>query len=143
MKKDDLAGLLEISLTVFEASQAKLHPILKEEMRLRDLLADLSQDAAVARLSFQTDLNMRAVRADEAWNTWAEQNRRTLNLKLAQILAQKEVAMASVKKSFGKLEALRAISAVAKKESEARLAVRNSDAQLQAYLTRVNNTRTF
>ncbi|MGX9352322.1 hypothetical protein ACS3QZ_14055 [Shimia sp. W99] len=106
MKEEQLAQLHEVAQAKYDASQAKLAAITAEERRLRDLLANLTRDQEIGRGASIADGAFRAVRGDQAWNSWVGNRRAVLNLQLARLLVVREAAMTEVQGAFGKADVL-------------------------------------
>ena len=106
MKEEHLAQLHDVARAKYDAAQARLASVTAEERRLRDLLANLTRDQEIGRGALISDSAFRAVRGDQAWNSWVGNRRATLNLQLARLLVVRETAMAEVQEAFGKADVL-------------------------------------
>ena len=117
MTPQDLETLARISDAKYRRSRAALDPLLAEEARLRGELARLAGQERAARGTADMSL-MRPCGADVAWFAWIDRTRRRLNTDLARVLAQKEPAMARMRREFGRslvAEALRDEAAEARR----------------------------
>ncbi|MEP2532367.1 hypothetical protein [Shimia sp.] len=106
MKRAHLSALADITNLQLELSQNALASLLSEERRLRAMLADLSRDVERGQKTLLSDDSYKAIRGDHNWNQWVGRSRLALNLKLAKLLARKELAIKEAKKAFGKAEVL-------------------------------------
>ncbi len=113
MKTDQLKDLLQLAETAFAAEQSKLAHLSSQEHDLRDQLAALmsSRQQSVDRLA-PTPAGRAG--AEVRWHRWIDSRRETLNRELASVLAKRATAVSSVRKAFGKKEALAALVARAK-----------------------------
>jgi hypothetical protein len=96
--------ILEIK---FQNGQKAFSKIVAAEGKLRSELAKLDDMAIRAE---QANYNkMQAIGADVVWKAWLGRTKTTLNLELAQVLAQKEAMKGRVRREYGKLLASRAL----------------------------------
>ncbi len=116
-----LADLLEAAQ---RADAARLRDIRAQEDDLRMAIARLearvSGHAVLPAVQWQ---GFHATGADMLWQRWAERTRRDLQMRLARVLAQKETAIAALRRSHGRSEAaarLVADHAEARRQARAR-----------------------
>jgi|SRR6056297_3102430 len=116
---DDLVAVTE---AIYRAKLAELEPVLLQERRLRRALADLDEktreNAAVPSVEL-TDLQR--LGGDVMWRAWVAESRAELQMRLAQVLARKAEKMATLRKSFGKAEA---VSIMNRQQAEVHKALR-------------------
>ena len=105
---DQLQALATLTCARFEAERAKLHAFFEVEAALRRDLARLEAHAReMAHLAPAQLGQVRAIGADIAWQGWQIQKRSEVNLRLALHLAQKELALARLRRAYGKMDAAR------------------------------------
>ena len=85
----------------FQKKQAVFLAVVQQEKKLRLQLENLKSQISNSQNEEHQD--MQAIGADLTWQSWVESSKRSLNLELAQVLAQKETLLANVKKDYGKL----------------------------------------
>lgn len=90
----------------YRQSQHSLQIVITQEVRVRNELTTLRQHRKTARdLELTDEPEMRGMGADVIWEKWLEKSTIKLNIDLAKILATKEIHIARVRNSFGKLQA--------------------------------------
>ncbi|MEM9575679.1 MAG: hypothetical protein AAF999_01555 [Pseudomonadota bacterium] len=94
----DLEQMLDLRFRKKQMGYAK---IVSQEARLREQLRKLDDQAREAERS--QDHQLRTIGADVIWKSWLERTKRSLNMELAQIMAQKEALKAGVRREYGKL----------------------------------------
>ncbi|MDQ2093984.1 hypothetical protein [Rhodalgimonas zhirmunskyi] len=105
MKSDELESLRTITETAYRADLAHLNRIATEEAQIQMEIVALIDD--VARADGQEALSsmpLRHIGGDILWRGWVGRKRAQLNIRLATTRAQKEQALSSLKKSFGKMK---------------------------------------
>jgi len=95
---EKLNALLVMKLRLEERAYNKLRA---REAAIRSDLERLSTQERDARKS--TTVEMRAIGADISWQAWLGRSAASLNLQLAEILAQKENYVDQVRKAHGKV----------------------------------------
>ena len=122
-KMQILVKLMEIQ---YQRDRLALQSIIKDELRIREELMTLQEHTRLARLlGLDDEPEMRAMGADVVWERWLERSRVSLNLKLATVLATKEMHLTRVRKSFGKLQAANAKSEQILLATKKRMKVKN------------------
>lgn len=97
-----LKALRKITSVKYEAEQAALQTLLTQEANLRSELARLKELMQNTRADAMAPNEMRAIGADVLWQGWIGRSMATLNIRLAAILAQKEMRMNALRQAFGK-----------------------------------------
>ena len=113
MKIDQLASLQQLTDLAYQRDLAELAPILEREKQLRTQLSSLEEKAKQGRQTESALELMRPMGADILWERWLARHRRDINSQLAQVLAEKERRVSSLRKSFGRS---RVTTEVAKQE---------------------------
>ena len=93
-----LKQLLEVRYLM---EQTAIADLLRRENRLRADLAKLDQHARSADTPDGT--RMQLIGADILWKAWVGRAKSSLNVELAQVLAQKESVFHRVQQEFGKM----------------------------------------
>lgn len=93
----------------FKKKQGAFLAVVQQEKQLRAQLKKLDTQARTSQI--QEHQNMQAIGADVIWQSWIERSKKSLNMELAQVLAQKETLLSNVKKDYGKLLVSRELSA--------------------------------
>ena len=101
MKTKTLKELEQLLDLKFRKKQFRYAKVLSHESRLREQLQRLDDQAKEAQKS--KDHKLRAIGADVIWKSWLDRTKRTLNMELAQVLAQKEGLKSGVRREYGKL----------------------------------------
>lgn len=100
VKLDQMKQMQALLEAKFLKQQSAILDLLQREGSLR---SDLNKLERQARLNENAEYSeMQAIGADVIWKAWIGKTKGSLNLELAQVLAQKEVARAGVKASFGR-----------------------------------------
>ncbi|MEP1610553.1 MAG: hypothetical protein ABJL72_01390 [Roseobacter sp.] len=97
-KLDELEKVLTLR---FQKKQQVFAKIVNEEGRLRSQLSKLEEQERASDST--SNHNQKAIGADVIWKAWLSRSRASINLELAQVLAQKESLLSSVRKEYGKL----------------------------------------
>ncbi len=101
----DLDRLKQATDAVYQAEQAKMRDILRQEADLRRALGDLDEKRHAARALPADQLAApRAIGADMLWQSWIQRTRQNLNVKLAQVLVKKAERQAALTRAFGRTE---------------------------------------
>jgi len=101
LSKRQLKSIEQIFDLKFKKKQGAFLAVVQQEKQLRAQLNKLDIQARSSQV--HEHQNMQAIGADVIWQSWVERTRKTLNLELAQVLAQKEALLANVKKDYGRL----------------------------------------
>ena len=101
----------------FKKKQGAFIAVVQQENQLRSQLSKLETQFRESQID--GDQRMQAIGADVIWHSWVERSKKSLNMELAQVLAQKEKLLSNVKKDYGKLLISRELSSsMEKAESE-------------------------
>ncbi len=115
MKSNELNSIETLLEIKFQERQRVFAKFASVEAKLRDDLAKLDRMAKASEESGHTQ--MKAIGADVVWQAWLGRTRTSLNIELAQALAQKEAMKGRVKKDYGKLLACRGLLGKARKQA--------------------------
>lgn len=106
MTPQDLAGLARVAGTAYAAAEARLLRLRREEAELRQQIASLEaarRDRAAEAVA--TDIALRAG-ADLRWEGWIDRRASELATRLAQLMAQVEMARDELSGAFGRRTAV-------------------------------------
>ncbi|MCQ0091828.1 hypothetical protein [Roseovarius sp. M141] len=107
---NDLHQLKQATEAAYQAEQAKLRDVLRQEADLRHALVDLDEKRRAARaLPADQWAAPRAIGADMLWQGWTQRSRQDLNVQLAQVLVSKAEKMAALTQTFGRAEVVSAL----------------------------------
>lgn len=120
MNLENLRELHALTDAKYKAQQQVFQQVLQRENSLR---ADLKRLEEQARLSISVDNpQMKSIGADIIWSAWLEKAKTSLNMRLAQVLAEKDQHIRQVRQAYGKVmaseELLEVIIANTKKSSQ-------------------------
>lgn len=101
MKKNAMFEMEKILDLKFQRKQQVFSKVLAQEAKLRAQIGQLNEQEQDAEQSNQQ--HIKAIGADVIWKAWLERTKTALNMELAQVLAQKERLLVSVRKDYGKL----------------------------------------
>lgn len=105
-----LQELRQITRMVLDVERMKLQRIAAKEKyitdRMKEMESQSSQRAKQLLTKGGSDLALFAG-ADPRWDSWKQQQKRTLNTQRAALLANRDVQRLSTEKAFGKDEAVR------------------------------------
>lgn len=108
----DLDQLKRAMDAAYQAEQARMRDILRQEADLRRELAELDGKRRAARSLGADELAApRAIGADMLWQGWTQRTRQTLNVQLAQVLVKKAQEQAALTRAFGRAEVVSALLA--------------------------------
>ena len=105
MKRASLTEMERLLEMKFQRKQHVFSKVVAEENRLRAQIRQLDEQARDAAQT--TGQPLRAIGADVIWKAWVDRTKTSLNLELAQVLAQKERLRGTVRKEFGKVQVSR------------------------------------
>ncbi|WP_306115837.1 MULTISPECIES: hypothetical protein [unclassified Roseovarius] len=115
---DALQDLANLTDAIYQAELQKMAVLNHKEAEIRRKIADLE---TLRRDNLQlpsNDLNaVRQIGADVLWQGWVGHTRESLNIELAQILAQKEYMKSALQRAFGKQAAAKELVADAAKQA--------------------------
>lgn len=103
----DLEQLLVISTTQYDHQRQVFSKVVAEESHLRQELLRLNDLDQTVEVDTASVSGMRVVGADVLWQGWLSRSKAALNMQLARVLAIKAHEQEKVRKSFGKVVALR------------------------------------
>lgn len=101
MSTGQLHSIQQVFELQFRKKQGAFLAVVQQETKLRLQLEKLQSQLRSSQNEKHED--MQAIGADLIWQSWVEGSKKSLNLELAQVLAQKETLLANVKKDYGKL----------------------------------------
>jgi hypothetical protein len=126
MRGQDLRKLATLAELLYQRDLQALGRISAEEAQLRGRLDQLERQARQA-VTDAADLSaLRSLGAETLWQDWALRRRAELNSELARIRLRREHAVARLRLSFGKREALASLQRQA--DARARAAARAAEA---------------
>lgn len=100
-----LGHLKQATDAAYQAEQAKLSALTRQEAALRQALADLDGMHRDARaLSVDQMAAPRAIGAEMLWQGWVQRRRQQLNVELAGLLVTKAARVAALARAFGRAE---------------------------------------
>lgn len=98
----DLRTLQTLTELKYQKSLSGLSDILAREAKLRGELAQLRRHTVEAQSLPVAAHSMRNIGADVIWLQWVAKATRSLNIELAQVLAQKESLLANQRRALGR-----------------------------------------
>jgi hypothetical protein len=102
--------LARITDAVFQGQLAGLQRLAAEETIIRDTLSSL-EAARKDKMSIDDpNIEMRALGADLLWEGWVVRQRMALNMRLANVLVQKDALRGQMRKAFGRAKVAEALS---------------------------------
>ncbi|MBA84287.1 hypothetical protein ACSSNL_05570 [Thalassobius sp. S69A] len=105
MKKiKQIQDLQAITQLVFTAQSQEVQKLNQEQQKLREKLADLAQEEERSQRMIAEDMQLRMTRMDVLWQAWIGEQKSALNLRLAQVSAEKERSLSKLKTAFGRKE---------------------------------------
>lgn len=102
--------LARITDAVFQGHLAGLQRLAAEESLIRDTLSSLETARKDNISTDDPNIEMRALGADLLWEGWIMRQRMALNIRLANLLVQKEALRAEMRKAFGRAKVAQALS---------------------------------
>lgn len=94
--------LARITDAVFRGHLAGLQRLAAEETLLRQTLSSLDEARKANSQADGSHIEMRALGADLLWDGWIMRQRMVLNMRLANLLVQKEALRGEMRKAFGR-----------------------------------------
>jgi hypothetical protein len=101
LNSNEVAEIEALNELKFRTKQQAFFRIISSERKLRAQLAQLTDLETGSAKSEMTPLQH--IGADILWKNWVNRTRASLNMELAQILAQKEMLRDDVRKDFAKV----------------------------------------
>lgn len=115
-----LTQLARVTDAVFQGHMAGLQRLAAEETLLRQTLAAL-EDARKSNMQVdETCREMRALGADLLWEAWIVRQRTALNMRLANLLVQKEVMRSEMRSAFGRAQVAQALTSAEQAKVDSR-----------------------
>lgn len=115
-----LTQLARVTDAVFQGHMAGLQRLAAEETLLRQTLAAL-EDARKSNMQVdETYREMRALGADLLWEAWIVRQRTALNMRLANLLVQKEVMRSEMRSAFGRAQVAQALTSAEQAKVDSR-----------------------
>ncbi len=112
-----LNDLAELTDAIYQAELQKMAVLNKKEAMVRRKITDLETLRHDNQSLPQGQLTVvRQIGADVLWQGWVGRTRESLNIELAQILAQKEHLKSELQRAFGKQMAAKEMLAAAGKQ---------------------------
>lgn len=96
--------LAELTDAVYRSRLSGMQKVLEQEARLRQNLQRLEQMSISDESLEQHAMVMRAIGADLLWQGWVARRKSELNIKLANVLAQKSVMSRDLALAFGRAQ---------------------------------------
>ncbi len=109
MKKPALSNLGKVTEVLFLQKLEKVRPVLEQEAILNRQISRLDEQLAEVRRSGSETSGYHLCGADILWHSWEAGTRRTVNMNLARLRAQKLQQMDELRHAFGQREAVREI----------------------------------
>lgn len=115
-----LTQLARVTDAVFQGHMAGLQRLAAEETLLRQALAAL-EDARKSNMQVdETYREMRALGTDLLWEAWIVRQRTALNMRLANLLVQKEVMRSEMRSAFGRAQVAQALTSAEQAKVDSR-----------------------
>jgi len=102
--RQQLTDLAELTDAVYRSRLSGMQKVLEQEARLRQNLQRLEQMSIGDESLEQHAMVMRAIGADLLWQGWVARRKSELNIKLANVLAQKSVMSRDLALAFGRAQ---------------------------------------
>lgn len=102
--------IARITDAVFQGQLVGLQRLVAEESLIRDTLSSLERARKDNISTDDPNIEMRALGADLLWEGWIMRQRMALNIRLANLLVQKEALRAEMRKAFGRAQVTQALS---------------------------------
>ncbi len=127
MNQDALSQMSAVTEAMFQREFNAIQGILKEESVLRQSLAQLDAHTQSSLENDAQDCAMKSIGADILWQAWISKTRRQLNIELAQVMAKKVEAMTTIRKAFGRKEAVKTLMVNARDEQRRKITRRQTE----------------
>lgn len=124
MKHEELKTLHALADAKYKARQQLFMQLMQRETAIRAELSRLQDQAR--NTGDVSDQGMRTIGADVIWKAWLGRAQKSLNMKLALVLAEKEQHVRQVRQAYGKVlatDALLKVTTDAVKEKTRRAAL--------------------
>lgn len=116
---DALQDLAALTDAIYQAELQKMAALNTQEAAIRSRIADLETLRRDNQSLPSGQLNsVRQIGADVLWQGWVSRTRESLNIELAQILAQKEHLKFELQRAFGKQMAAKEMLVNAEHETD-------------------------
>jgi acid stress-induced BolA-like protein IbaG/YrbA len=106
----NLTDLARVTDAVFQRHLVELKRLSGEETHIRDILSSLETAGNTNVSTDASHIEMRAIGADLRWEGWVMRQRMALNMRLANLLVQKEALRDEIRKSLGRSKVAEALS---------------------------------
>jgi hypothetical protein len=120
----ELTQLADVVMASYEQQQRQFAKLVAQENKLRAELNRLDDMRRATHVPEARVAKMQAIGADVIWLGWVGRSKTTLNIQLAQILAQKENHQSAVRKAYGKVLVVQQMRDDALQEAATNLAKR-------------------
>lgn len=104
-KQKQLNELVALTEMVFAARSREVQKLSRQQVDLRENLADLRRQAEGVEAEFAQDIVLRMTRTDILWQIWVGRQKSALNAELARVSVEKERRMQGMRLAFGKKDA--------------------------------------
>jgi len=115
----NLNPLKQITEALYTTKLAEMQKIRAQEAEIRYALATLDSELAEETRASQNDMALRSLGADILWQGWVGRKRASLQMRLAQVLVQKEKSLKEMRKAFGKKDVVERLVSVQIEEDKA------------------------
>ncbi|PUB17619.1 hypothetical protein [Yoonia sediminilitoris] len=113
-----LEGVKSLSSLKYEVIQMEMAKLKEREATLRDTLRQLAASKRQEATLRQPDDSALIAGAGIRWQQWVDQRRASVNMELAQTLAQKESCIARMKLAFSRNEAAKGLVELARQKDK-------------------------
>ena len=110
MARSRISDLGAVTEAAFQKEYQKLRPLLQREARVQNQMARLDAQVSQVRSDSTQTEGYHVTGSDMLWHGWESAARRQLNMELAQLRSQKLAAMDSLRKAFGRKQAVETLS---------------------------------
>lgn len=108
--QEQYADLARMTDAVYQSRLARMQRLMADETALRQELASL-EVARRNNLAVEfSPADMRAIGADILWEGWIVRQRTALNMRLANLLVQKEAMRVEIREVFGRAQVAKALN---------------------------------
>jgi hypothetical protein len=110
MMQEQYANLVRLTDAAYQSRLARMQRLMADETALRQELASL-EVARRNNLAVEfSPADMRAIGADILWEGWIVRQRTALNIRLANLLVQKEAMRVDIREVFGRAQVAKALN---------------------------------
>lgn len=116
----DFSELSAITNALYQTELAQFQAVTAEEDSLQKEMKQLEDEVRRAEaLADDGAMALRQLGCDLLWKAWVGRKRQMLNLKLANLIAKKQVMLSSLQRSFGKKSITQELDIRARREQHA------------------------